>query len=523
MNSRRPLSLADYSRAARRRKLVLIIPSLILAIAAAITLRDQPNLYESTARLRFTSARTDGASDVSVHLREFREFLTSPETLATLVSRNDSGVESPETATSQMRGSIAVEPDASREAQPGAFTVAYRATDPETARRTTNDMADRLVTRSLMEPSSALSEAEGLRKRVADMSIQLRELEANDPRLAGARSDLSFTTSAQPVRSSQPSPEALRAQQMTIDGLKDQQYKIHQQLADVDRRITTQRQIVEQQKKGSTLRDNPTYAVLIAKRTELQGQRDTLINRQELTDKHPRVLAINDQIAAINRQIEELRQQDTALVSQSPEARELAALESERNRLNIDLEVTGREIVRRSANGLVQASTTEPSPVRRSVFASKLAEQYLGLKRSYQEATTELQHAEARLQRPDATGLAQLRVLEPATLPVRPVSPNRALLISIAAAVGVALGASLAVFAESRRFKSLLDARDVEYYTRLPLLAAIPRTATASERRRARWRAASRLALATAASVVATLALTKIFIAADIFALIIKK
>lgn len=523
MNSRRPRSLADYSRAARRRKLILVVPALVLAVATAITLRDLPNLYESTARMRFTSVKADGASDPSVHLHEFREHLTSRDTLATLISKNNLSAESSESVISQMRLRIAVEPDASREAQPGAFTLSYRATDPETARRTTDEMADRLATLSSKEPSSALSEAEVVRKRAADIAIQLSELGHKDPWLTGVRSDLSVTTPSLSSRSSQPSPEAIRAQQMTIDSLKDQQYKIHQQLADVDRRITAQRQIVEQQKKGSTLRDNPTYAVLIAKRAELQGQRDTLINRQELTDKHPRVLAINDQIAAINRQIEELRQQDTALVSQSPETRELAALESERNRLNIDLEVTGRELARRSANGLVQAATTEPSPVRRSAAASKLAEQYLGLKRSYQEATSELQNAEARLQRADGTGLAQLRVLEPATWPVRPVLANRPLLISIAAAVGLALGAVFAFFAESRRFKSLRDARDVEYYTRLPLLAAIPRTATVSERRRARWRAAARLAFATATSVVATFALTKIFIAADIFALIIKK
>lgn len=523
MNSRRPRNLADYSRAARRRKLILIVPALVLAIATAITLKDVPNLYESTARMRFTSGKTDDAADVSVHLQEFREYLTSRETLATLIGENKLNAESPESVISQMRGRIALEPDAGREAQPGAFTLSYRATDPETARRTADEMADRLVTLSSKVPSSAPSEAEVVRTRAGDIAIQLRELEHKDPWLTGVRSDLSVTTPSLSSRSSQPSPEAIRAQQMTIDSLKDQQYKIHQQLADVDRRITAQRQIVEQQKKGSTLRDNPTYAVLIAKRAELQGQRDTLINRQELTDKHPRVLAINDQIAAINRQIEELSQQDTALVSQSPEARELAALDSERNRLKIDLEVTGRELVRRSASGLVQNATTEPSPVRRSAAASKLVEEYLGLKRRYHEATSELQNAEAGLQRADGAGLAQLRVLEPVTWPVRPVFPNRHMLISIAAAVGSALGVVFAFFAESRRFKSLRDARDVEYYTRLPLLAAIPRTATASERRHARWRAAARLALATATSVVATFALTKIFIVTDILALIIRK
>ena len=517
MNSRRPRSVADYSRAARRRKLILLFPPLVLAIATAITLWELPNLYESSARIRITSVKTDGTSDLSVRLSEFRQELTSRETLTALIS-----TESSEAVILQIRGRIAVEPDASVGAQPGAFTVSYRATDPETARKATNELADRLVAKSLKEPSPAGAEAQGLRKRAQDISIQLRQLEEKNPWLLAARSDLSLIKPSMPAQSSHPSAEAIRAQQMTIESLKDQQYKIQQQLEDVDRRITPQRQIVDQQKKGSSLRDNPTYAVLIAKRTELQGQRDTLINRQELTDKHPRVLAINDQIAAINRQIEELRQQDVALVSQSPEARELVALESERNRLRIDLEVTGRELVRRSTNPQIQAGVPESSPVRRSAAASKLTEEYLGLKRNYQDAASELQDTEARLQRADA-GLAPLRVLEPATLPERPVLPNRPLLISIAAAVGLALGAAFAVLAESRRFKSLQDAKDVEYYTRLPLLAAIPRTTTTSERRHAQWRAACRLAFAAATSAAATFALTRIFIAADIFALITRK
>jgi hypothetical protein len=310
---------------------------------------------------------------------------------------------------------------------------------------------------------------------------------------------------------------------MTIESLKDQQYKIQQQLADLDGRITTQRQIVEQQKKGFTLRDNPTYAVLIAKRAELQGQRDTLINRQELTDKHPRVLAINDQVAAIDRQIEQLRQQDAALVSQTPEARELATIQSERNRLKIELEVAGRELTRRSASLPLTAASPGYSPSRRDTAGSKLVEKYLGLKRGYTEITTELQVAEAKRQGASDTAGAQLRVVEPANFPEQPISLNRPLLISIAAGVGLALGAVFVLLAESRRFNSLQDAGDVEYYTRLPLLAAIPRSTSVSERRSAWWRAKARLVFATAVSVVATFALTKIFIASGIFAQIANK
>lgn len=523
MNSRRPRNLADYLRAARRRKLALLIPALVLAISVGVALRELPNLYESTARMAITPLKTDGGSDIAGRLNGIRQQVTGRETVEAVITKCQLQDEPLESAVSRMQGRIAIEPDAGKYSQRGVFTISYRATDPQTARNVTDELAAQLVTQTSKGPSSSASEPETLRKRAADIWAQLRRLEEKDPWLLSVRSELSVVSLSQSARSSQLSPETMRAQQMSIESLKDQQYKIQQQLADVDRRCATQRQIVEQQKKGSTLRDNPTYAVLIARRAELEGQRDTLINRQELTDKHPRVLSINDQIAAINRQIEELRQQDAALVSQSPEARELAALESERNRLKVDLEVTGRELARRSVNPPVQTPAPESTPARRGALASKLAQEYFGLKRSYKEVASSLEDTEAKLKRIDDTSLAQLRVLEPANLPERPISTNRPQFISVAAAVGLALGTAFAFFAESRRFKSLQDGRDVEYYMRLPLLAAIPTTTTVSERRRASWRAKVRLVFAAVMSVVAMFALTKFFIISDIFVLITKK
>jgi uncharacterized protein involved in exopolysaccharide biosynthesis len=409
--------------------------------------------------------------------------------------------------------------DTSRE--PGAFAISCRATDPETAQKIVAGLVDRVMAQNGKVTAAADSEVATLGKRAADIAAQLHALEQRDPRLLAIRADLPAGAPSQPGRSSQLSIDVIRAQQMTIESLKDQQYKFQQELADVERRIGTQRQIVEQQEKGSTLRDNPTYAVLIAKRTELQGQRDTLINRQELTDKHPRVLAINDQVAAINRQIDELRKQDSSVASQSPEARELASLESQRNRLKLDLEIAGRELARRSTNAPIQAAP-EAQP-RHDVAAPKLIQEYLGLKRSYQEVAKDLQNAEARSQRIDGADVAQFRVIEPANLPEHPVALNGGFLITGAAAAGLALGAIFVGFTESRRFNSLEDGGDVEYYTRLPLLASIPRTATVSERSRARWRLNARIAFVGGASVIATFALTKIFIAADLFALITRK
>jgi capsular polysaccharide biosynthesis protein len=520
MSSRRSRNLTDYCRAGLRHKLLLVTPVLVLATAAGASLARLPNLYKSTALVAVANPKP-GEFDLTSRLSDFRQQLTSNEALEGVLAKHTPQDQSIENSAAQIRQRISVD----AEPQSGSLALSYRAADPETARQVTSELASRLVTMSLktsVKTPASGSELEALRQRATDISARLRELEANYPRLS-VETEYPVTASAQPARNTQPSAEIARAQQMTIEGLKDQQYKFQQELADVERRISEQRQIVEQQTKGSALRDNPTYAVLITKRTELQGQRDTLINRQGLTDKHPRVLAIDDQIEAINRQIEELRRQDVALVGQSPEARELASLSSQRNRLKIELEVTGREIARRSSSQSV-SSAPEPrsAPARRETGTSKLALEYLTLKRSQKEVSAQIQDLEVR-SGPEAGASVPLKLEQPADLPVRPISPDSLPVFALAGVLGLAIGAVFVLFAESTRFNSLEDARDVEYYTRLPLLATIPKTTTAHEHRIALWRKNAQIFLGSAAAVVVTFALARVFIAADIFSLITKK
>jgi len=87
----------------------------------------------------------------------------------------------------------------------------------------------------------------------------------------------------------------------------------------------------------------------------------------------------------------------------------------------------------------------------------------------------------------------------------------------------MAIGAGVAFLLEFRRFATLQDVKDVEYYTRLPLLAALPRTASPAERKQAEHRLKLRLAIGTALTAVAIFALTKVLILSNVFSLIGKK
>ncbi|HJQ23218.1 MAG TPA: hypothetical protein VKA60_04835 [Blastocatellia bacterium] len=488
MRSRRPHTLSEYVRAARVRKLLVLTTALVFAAAAYLALKRQPQLYEAATVIAIET-KSNEAADASRRLAA---------------------------AQSQLTAQWAV-----RVSEQGAngLRISYRASDPETAAAAVNALANNFVaehTKSAVPPSSA--EAEALRQRALELSARLREMEEKSPWLLGLK-DAAPVAAASVPRSAAPSADALRAQQLTIESLKDRQYLIQQQLADIEPRIVTVRQMVEQQKKGSNLRDNPTYAALVSRRTELEGQRDTLINRQELTEKHPRVAAIIDQIAAINRQIDELRQQDAQQANQSPEGRELRSLESERNRLKLELEITNRELARRSTVATTVAQTPAPAPTR-DAAASPAAQAYFGLKRSYDETLARLDSAESKSTATAATTAETWRVSEAATAPQRPVGPSRWLLVAGAFATGLALGAIFAVIVGARRFATVQDARDVDFDTRLPLLAAIPKTVTDGERKRRARRAPLRLAFGVVVAVTATVALAAVFVATKIFSLI---
>jgi succinoglycan biosynthesis transport protein ExoP len=516
MSSRRPRTLSDYLRAVRFRKLLIITTALVVAAAAWLALRRQPNLYEASTLVTLES-KSGEANDTSRRLATMQQQLTSRARLEAIVEKPglfDEAITkgaSKENLIAGMQSSIRV-----TESGNNNFRIVYRGSDPATAAKTVNELANEIIvsnTKPASSPSSA--ETEALRQRAIELSARLRELEEKAPWLPALK-DAAPIAAAVP-RSAAPSAEAVRAQQLTIESLKDRQYLIQQQLADIESRIASVRQIVEQQKKGSSLRDNPTYAALIARRTELQGQRDTLINRQELTEKLPRVAAIIDQIAAINRQIEELRQQDANQASQSPEGRELRSLESERNRLKLELEINNRELARRSTVAAVQPATPAPS---RDPAASPAAQAYFGLKRSYEEVLARLDSAETKLSAAVSTTSEVLRIAETATAPQQPIWPNRWLFVLSALGAGMALGALFAVMIESRRFAMVQDVRDVDFYTRLPLLAAIPKTVTDDERQSRSRRAAIRLAFGAVLAVVATVALTAVFVATNIFSLI---
>jgi capsular polysaccharide biosynthesis protein len=519
MKPSKPRPLTRYLIATRRHKALLLFPAIVLALASFLALKQVPDQYESSALIAIEAKSErlplDVRKVVAIHQQiaeaEFLEDLIAKHNLYSGEIENGAPTNR---LIERARRSLNV---SAKGGSDSAVVISFRAADATVARNMTTSLAESLVSAGApSEKPRGSMDVEALQKRAMELLAELNALESKNPKLADADSISSGPQSAPQPRVAQPSSDWVRAQQMTIESLKDQQYKIQQQLADVEQRLETQHRLVEQQKGGSNLSANPTYAVLISRRAELQGQRDTLINRQELTDKHPRVTSIVDQINAIDRQIEELRRQSAGSAAQTPEARELASLETDRNRLRLELEINNREIARRASSALPVAASSAPSTIARPTrtpTSLALARQHAAVKRNYEEVITRIREAESTANAPAGESY---RLLEPASLPSGPVSPRRPLITAAAFGAGLVLGACFILATDRRRFKSLEDPRDVEFYAGAPMLAAIPKSLTDAERKRAKLRANFGFAFAMIIAAAASFALAEVFVFTDL-------
>ena len=537
MDSIRPRTLSEYLKLARSRKALIVVPALIFIAASIIAIERLPNSYQSSTFILVSSPQGDGTSDHSAdlphRLATVRQQVTSRSRLEELIAKFNlypdqvNRGEPIDAIIAQMRADIDVDVNATRPDATDAFSISYKSADPATAQQVTAELASQLIADNVRTlESEASGQADVLDRRAAEVSGQLHEMETRSPWLISLKDDAPLALPTGGYQSHAPALEAFRQQQMTMGTIRDQQYKLQQQIEDFDHRIEQQKQLVDKQKKSSIPPNDATFGALIAKRAELQGSKENLVKTQGLTEKHPRVIAINDQIDSINKAIEELRRQQSAQGAQTPDERELATLQLQRDQLKIELQVAQRELDRQSANPpTVSLHSSGPigPVVPRDPGSARLAQDYLGLKQTYKDVTSKLQQAELQTQAMGNAKVARFRILDEANLPDIPIWPNRSLLALAAVCLGILCGIAVFLAVEFKKFGSLQDARDVEHYTGLPLLASIPRTITRSEQAREAQRAKLRIVIAAAGAAVVTIVLSKVLLVVHLFEMVGRK
>jgi len=461
-----------------RRKWLAIGVFLMTAAAGFAVARSVPNVYQATATVLVEEPASESAvsRDLDRRLQSLTQEILSRSRLAELIASLDlyprlRQKASPEALVARMRRDIRTEfkalPAGGAPASTLAFTLSYRGGRPETTARVANALA-----------SFYLEEDAKIRERQAGATVQLlkSQLDEMEGKLQQQNRKMAAYQAAHPSDLPQ-SPEvslaALGQLHAELRSSADERIRALERRNDLLRRLGD----LETGLDPVSVLAGRTSAVAPSGPSRLARLNDELADLQRrYTDKYPDVVRVKAEIDALEARAEAadvppavstvspaselLRSRGTARAKD-----ELAQVEEEIRTLRAD-----EGALRGQINGYIQRM--EAAPLRQQGY-QELSRDYETTRDLYDTLRKQYQQAQLAEGAEGAGVGPKFRILDPASVPVDPIAPNRfmLLILTVAAALGLAAGAALVA---ERMDTSFHAADDVRKYTRVPVLASIP-------------------------------------------------
>jgi len=221
--------------------------------------------------------------------------------------------------------------------------------------------------------------------------------------------------------------------------------------------------------------------------------------RQQYKDTYPALVAAQRQLSVIKTKREEIKKKVDAANAAAAEAAQnatkkpdinkgMASLKEQQERHNVDEAIARIDAQEKLINDdIAKAKAEQETWKKESDSTEQMLKESTGLEAQYEElnqtrklADQRYQELQQKQQMADANSqLIQrkagevLEVLDPATLPVQPTSPDRKKYIGGGFGLSLILGLALAGLQEAKD-TSLKNLKDVRAYTNLPVLCSIP-------------------------------------------------
>jgi uncharacterized protein involved in exopolysaccharide biosynthesis len=357
------------------------------------------------------------------------------------------------------------------------FQVFFRHRDPGTTAEVANRLGNDFVEEHIQKRTRTSSDtSEFIQAELGRLAKQIVEVEERIGSVKAANAG----SLPEDLRSSQ------AVQERTYDEFREAQRKLAEAQGDVA--------FYRQQEVSATAFMDPRNETSPEQRLELLELRLAEYKSRGFTDKHPDVIANQQEVEEVRAALES-QKVDPASAPPSVAQQNAAG---ERNRAELRVKAMQEEIQRLQAQLDAVGERIAKTP--------RVAEQLDGLQREYEHLYESYQ--EFSRKRLDAAVAADMelqvkgerfRVLESAVPPLTASSPNRPMILAVGLLLGLALGGGLAVVLEAVD-DSFRDARRLQSALRIPVLAAIPGILLEQDRvllRRRRLRAVALASLAT--------------------------
>jgi polysaccharide chain length determinant protein (PEP-CTERM system associated) len=522
----------EYGKIAKKRKWLIILPAIAIAMAVAVVVIQLPDLYQSStlivvkpSTLPNSVVPTITEDSLTRQINSIAQVVTSRSSLEPLIEKYDlyktekARGEPMELLIDYMRKGITVEVNTSRNDITNGFNITYRGRNAKTTQAVTAELASKYIDEQTKNTINSTTSA----KTFIDQQVNQakEELDTVD------KERLDFMQ--QNVGNLPSEASSLIAQ---LSGLREQQKAY---ISDVgrfqDRRSALTTQIALVKKSSDQLKDdvaeNTTdpkttlaWSQLVSRKADLQSQLTRMLT--ELRAKHPDVLAKQAEVDSVNTAMDQmLTEWKQRIKEKQDKLRDRPDLAVAN--LEAELQLTDGEIKREQR--MLGEIDKQISQVMDRINDVPGAEVTLGaLDREYQTKKTAYDQLLLQAQKiglgADAASQQQgegIQVVDPANLPARPVAPKRLMLMGMGIAVGLAVGFLLAGLFEVPRLLTIQTSEDAAHYTSLPVLMTLPELLTPQEARRLPRRRKLLLASAVAASILAIPALALILKLTQVF------
>lgn len=486
-----------------KHKWLILVPFVVVAAATFAVSSFLPNVYFSQTliqvipqRVPESYVRSTVTAKIEDRLQSLSQQIMSRTRLEKIIQEfglyakeREKGIM--EDVVEQMRKDITV--DIGRESD--AFRLGYKASDARTAMRVTERLATLFIDENLRD-RGVLADATSqfLQAQLDDARKRLEEQEA---KLEAFRKRYSGELPSQ----MQSNMQAIQNTQLQIQALVESTNR------DRDRRLMLQRLHSDLLTEISAtpppapviVTNDPTgAAVELSASQQLENARAALRQLElRLKPEHPDILRTKRAIKDLERKAQEEEAQ-RPLSPAGPEFTKAATpLEAQRQdrvrQMEAEMESLDRQVAFKEAEEKRLRSQVSSYQARVDAVPGlesewiALSRDYDTLQKAYQEllAKSEDSKVAANLERRQIG--EQFRILDPANLPERPVSPNRMQINASGAGAGLLIGLlliGLVIYKDN----SLRTEPDVLSVLALPVLAIVPRVTTAMERQRLKRR-----------------------------------
>jgi uncharacterized protein involved in exopolysaccharide biosynthesis len=369
---------------------------------------------------------------------------------------------------------------------PESLMISYRYTDPAIAQSVVGDLISIFEDTNVLMRRQVATELERFKAKIEEIETQLQELAPQrDQALiqnenARRRDNSSSTARAQRLAAND-----------SLGSLGDREFMLLRQIDEQKRQIADQEKLASSPTSAGGPAATGAYGVLLARRAEVEGQIRDL--SRYATEKNPKMIQAKSQLAAINNEIARLEAASRAnpgagANSASPEARELRAMRRDLQRLETELEVTRRDLSRKTRS--LKELPTEPpdaglTETTTSIRLNEVKTEYERLMGRY-NWLMDRQESLLKLSGDGGRKGEMFKVIDAPLAQQLPVGPNRLLLKLLGLGIALALGLLIALAWEIPRLFLIHNDRDVEYYLGTRVLALIPETLTPFQRGRRR-------------------------------------